>query len=190
MNILYSGISFFITITAMGLYAAARIDFSTTIALSFLVVALLSVAFAVLVRRIRICLVPVFLFFITHIEKKYDLGGIGQWYPVIVSGCFFTLFLRSLYSPTSIIERFALSYKGSLSEYERTYCRNVTKIWIGFFAVNSIVSSGTILLGNPFLWFLYNGVISYCIMGFLFGSEFTWRYFLKNRRAHSAGDNT
>jgi acyl-coenzyme A synthetase/AMP-(fatty) acid ligase len=103
----------------------------------------------------------------------------AKWYPVAVSGGMFFLFAGSFLRPPVIIFRFALrmdrTIRGSGREkpVER-YCRKVTLLWCAFFLVNGGIAAATVFQSNG-AWLLYNGCISYILMGILFLGEFMVR---------------
>jgi acyl-coenzyme A synthetase/AMP-(fatty) acid ligase len=79
-----------------------------------------------------------------------------------------------------MIFRFALlqdkSIKGSLREGRiRTYCRKVTLVWCCFFILNGGIALITVFSGSPAAWSIYNGGVSYVLMGVLFSGEFVIR---------------
>jgi uncharacterized membrane protein len=55
----------------------------------------------------------------------------------------------------------------------------VTAVWLGFFLANAAISTATAIGGSLELWTLYNGFISYVIMGVLFISEWILRGYLR-----------
>jgi acyl-coenzyme A synthetase/AMP-(fatty) acid ligase len=62
--------------------------------------------------------------------------------------------------------------RGSLGEKRvEAYCRKVTLVWCGFFVLNGGVAAWTVFFAPQALWSLYNGGISYMLMGILFGGE-------------------
>ena len=98
-------------------------------------------------------------------------------YPILVSAFLQVQFAWSLYHPPSIVEQFArLARRGKeLPEHACRYCRNVTKVWVGFFSLNIILSALTAISGSWELWSLYNGCISYILIGLLMGGEWLIR---------------
>jgi uncharacterized membrane protein len=96
-------------------------------------------------------------------------------YPVLMSLGFATLFLHSLWSPPVMIERFARLAEPDLPEAARPYLRKVTIAWITFLLANATVAAWTVLYGTIGQWTLYNGFISYLLMGAMFGGEYLVR---------------
>jgi acyl-coenzyme A synthetase/AMP-(fatty) acid ligase/uncharacterized membrane protein/3-hydroxymyristoyl/3-hydroxydecanoyl-(acyl carrier protein) dehydratase len=64
------------------------------------------------------------------------------------------------------------SIRGSLGEKRiAAYCRKVTALWCLFFTGNGVIAALTVFRGSEAVWALYNGGISYILMGILFGVE-------------------
>lgn len=107
-------------------------------------------------------------------------------YSVVISATMLFVFGSSLFFKPNIIFRFAClgdkSVKGSSFEpHVNSYCKKVTVVWCVFFVLNGSVSAFTALhdFGNDALndkiWSVYNGGISYILMGLLFAVEFLVR---------------
>ena len=78
-------------------------------------------------------------------------------------------------------ERMARLTQPDLPESGVRYTRAVTQIWCGFFVLNAALSSWTIYLDNLRVWTLYNGLISYLLMGSLFVGEWLYRPHYRKR---------
>ncbi len=85
-----------------------------------------------------------------------------------------------------MIERFARLMEPEFPPEAVIYCRKVTMIWCGFFVVNGSIALVTALLGDIKIWTLYNGFISYLLMGLLFGIEYLVRRAVKRKSAEKA----
>lgn len=96
-------------------------------------------------------------------------------YPIAVSLSFLLLFSWSLKVPPSMIERFARLQTPELPPEAIAYTRKVTQVWCGFFVLNASISGWTLYYGTDAQWALYNGGISYLLMGLLFGIEWLVR---------------
>lgn len=104
--------------------------------------------------------------------------GKAQWllfYPVVVNIILLVLFSYSLFCPPPIIERLARLSEPELSPRAVAYTRKVTQVWCGFFTVNGTIALATCLYGNMHLWALYNGGLSYLLIGSLMGLEWIIR---------------
>ncbi|MHC9511855.1 COG4648 family protein [Kangiella sp. M94] len=96
-------------------------------------------------------------------------------YPAIITASFLAVFAYSLYSPPSVIERIARTQEPELPAEAIPYTKNVTKIWCAFFIVNIFISLYTTFFTTIEVWTLYNGLISYLLMGLLFFGELIYR---------------
>ena len=103
------------------------------------------------------------------------------FYPVMVNGVLLATFLSSLYRPQTIVEKIARIRDSRFSDREIPYARKVTVAWSIFFAINGLIALATVLIENKFYWSIYNGAISYALMGFMFAGELYCRKrFLKS----------
>ncbi|WP_341503727.1 hypothetical protein [Gallaecimonas sp. GXIMD4217] len=96
-------------------------------------------------------------------------------YPVAMNLGLLLVFAWSLHRPPSLIERLARLKEPELDQRGVAYTRQVTQIWCGFFVVNGLVALATVLAGDDELWALYNGLVSYALMGMLLGGEWLYR---------------
>ncbi|CAI0873318.1 Predicted membrane protein [Serratia quinivorans] len=97
------------------------------------------------------------------------------YYPVWVNALLLSLFVYSLFVPPTVVERLARITEPQLDAAGVAYTRRVTQVWCGFFIVNGAIALATCLSGDIALWTLYNGGISYLLMGALMGIEWTVR---------------
>jgi len=101
-------------------------------------------------------------------------------YPALVSASLLVLFGVSLVCPPSLIFRFAMrqdkSIRGSLAEKAvEAYCRKVTWAWCVFFAGNGGLALWTSFCASEAVWAVYNGGVSYILIGAMFAGEFMMR---------------
>lgn len=101
------------------------------------------------------------------------------WYPLVVNSVMLALFGGSLFSRMPLIERLARWRESALSPAAVRYTRRVTQVWCGFFIINGAVSLWTCLHGNVHIWTLWNGMLSYMLMGALFAGEWLVRQRVK-----------
>lgn len=97
------------------------------------------------------------------------------YYPVLVNVLLLSLFAYSLFAPPTVVERLARMTEPQLDAAGVAYTRRVTQVWCGFFIVNGAIALATCLSGDIALWTLYNGGISYLLMGALMGIEWIVR---------------
>lgn len=105
-----------------------------------------------------------------------------RFYPVIVSLTMGTVFTLTLFTDQPMVERLARLKMPDLDDYSIAYTRKLTKVWIGFFAVNAMIATSTALYASMEIWTLYNGLISYIVMGILFVGEWPVRRILRARQ--------
>ncbi|MDR2702076.1 MAG: AMP-binding protein [Spirochaetaceae bacterium] len=113
-----------------------------------------------------------------------------KFYPLLMNVLFLAAFGSTLFSPPSMIFRFAAlqdkAIRGSLNEKRiAAYCRKVTVVWCGFFICNGSMAAWTIFSGSDALWSVYNGFISYILIGTLFAGEFIVRKMIQKKMPKS-----
>jgi uncharacterized membrane protein/acyl-CoA synthetase (AMP-forming)/AMP-acid ligase II len=101
-------------------------------------------------------------------------------YSVVISAVFLFIFGSTLFQPPNIIFRFATlqdkSIKNSPVEKRvESYCRRVTAAWCIFFICNGSIAAFTVFFCSDEVWSIYNGGISYVLMGLMFAVEFLIR---------------
>ena len=97
------------------------------------------------------------------------------YYPVAVNTWLFILFFSSLRARQSVVERLARLSEPDLSPAGVIYTRRVTQVWCLFFVCNGFLALYTCLKGDVALWALYNGGVSYLLIGLLMGIEWIVR---------------
>lgn len=98
-----------------------------------------------------------------------------KFYPVVVNFVLFVFFLLSLRFGRPVIERIARLQESDLSSIGIKYTRQVTIIWCLFFIFNGTLAAITATWCSNEVWVLYNGLISYILIGFVFGVEWLVR---------------
>lgn len=106
-------------------------------------------------------------------------------YPFLVSVTLLCVFAISLLYPPTIIERLARLQEPELPASGVAYTRRVTQVWCGFFIFNGSASLLTALVGSDALWALYNGIVSYVLIGVLFVGEWIVRKRVKAKASHA-----
>ncbi len=107
-------------------------------------------------------------------------------YSVVINITFLVVFGSTLFLKPNIIFRFATlaDKKISGSTYENqvnNYCKKVTVIWCCFFIMNGSIAAYTTFFCSREVWAIYNGGISYALMGTLFAVEFIIRKIVDSR---------
>lgn len=109
-----------------------------------------------------------------------------KFYPVLVSLSLLAFFSFTLWKKPSFVFRLAClgdkSIRTSPScRFVERYCDRVTLVWCVFFVVNATIALGTALVGSDRIWSLYNGLISYILIGILFAVEFMVRKMMQKK---------
>ena len=97
------------------------------------------------------------------------------FYPVLLNLVLLGSFATTLRLGHSMIERFARLQDPDLPPEAQRYCYNVTIIWCVFFFGNAAVAAWITLYHSVAVWTLYNGFISYILIGLLLGGEWVYR---------------
>lgn len=103
-------------------------------------------------------------------------------YPVLLNIGIAVLFGCSLYRPPTAIERLARLREPDLPATAVGYLRKVTIVWLCFFLINGAISAATAFWGSLAAWTLYNGLISYLLIGSLLAGEYAVRTVVQRRR--------
>lgn len=111
--------------------------------------------------------------------------GVVKLYPVLMSlgGAGYGLY--TLFYPPSAIERLARAMGMPVDSAGERYTRGVTRLWVGFFILNAGVACYTALATSTAAWSLYNGLISYLIIGVLLGAEYLYRGYYRRQQSES-----
>lgn len=123
---------------------------------------------------IFITLCVVFLFYI----KRFVFL---KFYPPICNLIIFIVFFGSLFAKETVIQKIARLCGDRLDEPAWNYTRRITYVWCVFMLINLLISIWTIFLPDNF-WIIYNGFISYLLVGLLFGVEYIVRVILRKRK--------
>lgn len=108
--------------------------------------------------------------------------------PLCINGALLLTFGPTLFEERPLIERFARLQDPDLTPPEQRWCRTWTAIWTGFFAINMLLAGAFALRRSMEWWTLYNGLISYVVMGLLFATEYVVRKWRFQRFANHAWD--
>lgn len=108
--------------------------------------------------------------------------------PVVVNSSFLLGFGHTLISGPPLIERFARLQHPDLTTAEVRWCKQWTVVWCGFFALNIVVAAVLASLHELAWWTVYNGLVSYVIMGLLFSVEYVVRRYRFGRLSEQPWD--
>lgn len=103
-------------------------------------------------------------------------------YPVLVNAVFFCIFAISYLFPPTIVERMARRWDPEFTEAAVPYTRKVTLAWCVFFVFNGGMAAWSMMWPKNY-WALYNGLISYLLIGLMFAGEWCVRRQVKKRHA-------
>lgn len=106
-------------------------------------------------------------------------------YPVLMNAAVAGIFATSLLRKP-LIEIFAEKTGHVLDDAGRRYTRRATLAWAIFMCANALVSLVTVFLPLS-AWTVYNGFISYLLIGAMFAGEFFVRRRSERKRAAPAG---
>lgn len=104
-----------------------------------------------------------------------------KFYPVLMSIGSFIIFALTLKFPPSMIERFARLHQPDLPESGVRWTKKVTQVWCAFFIMNAVIALATVVWGTDQQWAMYNGFISYLLMGILLLGEFILREYYQKK---------
>lgn len=109
------------------------------------------------------------------LAQKWECLEILKYYPAFVSLLMLSIFGHSLWFPPTYVEKIARLYEPNLPQKAIIYTRRVTIVWCGFFLLNGTIACLTARYLPERMWMLYNGGISYLLMGGLFAGELIFR---------------
>ncbi len=103
-----------------------------------------------------------------------------KYYPVVINFCFFLLFFITSFMKETIIQKFAKLTEPDIKPKALDYTRKLTYIWALFTFCNFIISFITVFLPEK-VWAIYNGCISYLLVGSFFALEYIVRINFKRK---------
>ncbi|EQD52822.1 hypothetical protein B1B_10524 [mine drainage metagenome] len=92
-------------------------------------------------------------------------------YPVVIDFSIFLLFFGSLFTQQPLVERIARAQRDDLDSTALTYTRRLTWIWSLVLLANVLLALYTALFTSMSIWTLYNGLLSYLLLGMVFLAE-------------------
>lgn len=92
-------------------------------------------------------------------------------YPVLVNSALFIVFVSSLFGSQTIVEKIARLKDARFTDQQIPYARKVTVAWAIFFLLNGLIALFTVYIQDKTYWSVYNGAISYVLMGLMFAGE-------------------
>ena len=128
------------------------------------------------IKHITPILITLCIVFLFYMKRFVFL----KFYPPLCNCFLFLVFFISLFTKETVIQKFARACGDKLEKPAWDYTRKVTYIWCIFTFINLLISIWTIFLPDK-IWILYNGCISYMLVGLLFGIEYIIRINLRKR---------
>ena len=101
-------------------------------------------------------------------------------YPVIMNLTVCIIFTASLYN-VPLVKYFAKKMNYEIDDNVKKYTRCVTIVWAWVMGINTLISFLTVFLSD-WIWVLYNGLISYCLIGAVMGIEYLVRMRVMHER--------
>ena len=123
---------------------------------------------------------PVCVMFAVIIIFHYTNLVFFKYYPVIMNFVLFTFFFGSTFQEKTIIQRFALMMEPDAKPPVMVYTRNLTYIWAVFMFTNFLISLATVFMSEK-VWAVYNGFVSYMLVGLFFVVEYIIRINFKRK---------
>jgi len=111
----------------------------------------------------------------------FDSENLLRYYLVLMSLAVAVVFVLSLTSEMTVIERFARLSGQPPPNYAKTYLRNLTKIWSGLLVLNAFVAGYSACCMSLQSWTLYNGILSYVFFALFMVLELIYRQFYKRK---------
>ena len=157
-----------------------------SVAYPFVVLFALKERFSILFLGMFLALVVLLSFF--YHRNKFLLGAgivlcvllfscnneiVLKFYPVLMNFGIWLMFASSLRNQP-LLTKFAKKMGKDLSPCVISYTRHATLAWTIFMAVCTIVSAITVFCSD-FIWGIYNGLISYCLIGMMMLVEYIVR---------------
>ena len=103
-----------------------------------------------------------------------------KYYPVVVNFLIFLMFFTSLYQKETVIQKIARAMEPDIKPKALEYTRKLTYVWAVFTFLNWLVSVATVFMSEA-VWALYNGFISYLLIGMFFAVEYIVRIRFKRK---------
>ncbi|MBS5861108.1 hypothetical protein KID03_06715 [bacterium] len=103
-----------------------------------------------------------------------------KYYPVVVNFLIFLMFFTSLFQKETVIQKIARAMEPDIKPKALEYTRKLTYVWAVFTFLNWLVSVATVFMSEA-VWALYNGFISYLLIGMFFAVEYIVRIRFKRK---------
>lgn len=102
-----------------------------------------------------------------------------QLYPVVIDAVFFLVFFLSLFTRQPLVERIVRARGDALDAQGVCYTRRVTWAWSAVLLANTLIALYTTLYASLAVWTLWNGLLSYLLIGVTYATEYLVRPYLR-----------
>lgn len=103
-----------------------------------------------------------------------------KYYPVVVDFLFFLVFFSSIFQKETVIQKMAKAMEPDIKPKALEYTKNLTYIWSVFMFLNTFIALVTVFMPKR-IWIIYNGFISYMLVGMIFVIEYIVRINFKRK---------
>jgi uncharacterized membrane protein len=129
-------------------------------------------------KSVIIFISPILLICIGIVCFFLDDDMVFKFYPVLANTAYLIIFGTSLLVPPpfvlSFVNLFVKSIRNTLPKKRlEQYCRRATAAWCVFFVLDGIAAFFTVFRVSDLVWGIYNGGITYAVMGIIFVCQIT-----------------
>lgn len=106
-------------------------------------------------------------------------------YPALADLVYLTIFGTSLFIPPNIVYNLVNMFDKTLKDhldkvYLDRYCHKSTIIWCVFFVFDAVMAVVTSFKSSDLVWAVYNGGVTYVLMGLIFIAEYAFIKVVEN----------
>ena len=130
-------------------------------------------------RRFKFA-IPIFIMLLVILIFHYTNWIVAKYYPVIVNFVLFCIFFGSTFSEETVIQKMAKLMEPNIKPKALEYTRRLTYIWSIFMLANFFISLATVFMSEK-VWAIYNGFLSYMLVGGFFIIEYMVRINFKKK---------
>lgn len=130
-------------------------------------------------RRFKFA-ISIFIMLLVILIFHYTNCIVAKYYPVIVNFVLFCIFFGSTFSEETVIQKMAKLMEPNIKPKALEYTRRLTYIWSIFMLANFFISLATVFMSEK-VWAIYNGFLSYMLVGVFFIIEYMVRINFKKK---------
>lgn len=124
--------------------------------------------------------IPIFIMLLVILIFHYTNWIVAKYYPVIVNFVLFCIFFGSTFSEETVIQKMAKLMEPNIKPKALEYTRRLTYLWSIFMLANFLISLATVFMSEK-VWAIYNGFLSYMLVGGFFIIEYMVRINFKKK---------